>query len=366
MAIYHLSVKPISRSTGRSATAAAAYRSAGRIEDATTGETFDYSRKRGVEHAEIVLPTDAAKQDINWPRDRTALWNAAEAAEARKDARVAREYEVALPHELNAAQRLELVREFSKELANRHGVAVDFAIHAPHREGDTRNHHAHILTTTRKVEATALGAKADIELKDTDRKARGLEPARAEITAIRERWASLSNEHLERHGQIARVDHRSLDAQGITDREPTVHLGPAVSGLERRGKDSIVLERIAEQRIQEAQRRLEAAAELGKLERERVEVARSILVLDGDIKSALATRDVLQKSGKAPSGEELRQQAREQWLAMQEDNARGAPLATGAGLANGIDAGAGISPASPAPDMGKGGGREGPGGGMGM
>src|ERR1700733_5023636 len=92
---YHLSTKPISRGQGRWATAAAAYRSGEFVHDLTTDEAFHYTRKRGVEHTEIVLPTAAAKMDINWARDRQALWNAAEMAEKRVDARVAREYEVA-------------------------------------------------------------------------------------------------------------------------------------------------------------------------------------------------------------------------------------------------------------------------------
>ena len=124
MAIYHLTMKPVSRGMGRSATAASAYRSAELVHDFSSDEVFDYTRKRGVEHAEIVLPTAAVKQDINWARDRQALWNAAEMAEKRKDARVAREYEVALPHELTKSQRIELVREFAGELANRYNVAA--------------------------------------------------------------------------------------------------------------------------------------------------------------------------------------------------------------------------------------------------
>jgi ATP-dependent exoDNAse (exonuclease V) alpha subunit len=368
MAIYHLSVKPISRAGGSSATAASAYRSAERIEDRTSGEVFDYTRRSGVEHTEIVLSTQAAKQDINWARDRQTLWNEAEKAEKRRDARVAREYEVALPAELNKAQRLALTREFAQELANQYGNAVDFAIHRPHWSGDERNHHAHILTTTRKVEATGLGAKTDIELADADRAKKGLGPAKKEITSIRERWAQLSNRHLERAGHKARIDHRTLEAQGI-DREPTVHLGPAVNGLSRKGKDSTVLERIAEQRAQDAQQRLQRAVELGKLERERVEVERSILVLDGDIRSALATRDMLSKSAKAPTPEELRQQAREKWAEMQKG--RGAEPtpspgnAPAASVSKGLDFGQGAAK-SPATDKGKGGGRDGPGGGIGL
>ncbi|MGH9931963.1 MAG: MobQ family relaxase, partial [Pyrinomonadaceae bacterium] len=234
MAIYHLSVKPVSRGAGRSATAAAAYRAAERILDHTTGQVFDYTRKSGVEHAEIVLPLDAAKRDINWARDRQQLWNAAEVAEKRKDARVAREYEVALPQELTKAQRLELTRTFSQELANRYGCAVDFAVHQPHRMGDERNFHAHILTTTRQIEATGLGAKTSIEWSDTDRAKRGLGSGKEEIAEIRERWAALTNEKLQTLGHEARIDHRSLEAQGI-ELQPTVHLGPAVCGMERRG-----------------------------------------------------------------------------------------------------------------------------------
>ncbi|MGB8326462.1 MAG: MobQ family relaxase [Steroidobacteraceae bacterium] len=289
MAIYHLSVKPVSRGGGRSATAASAYRAAELVHDHTTGETFDYSRKRGVEHAEIVLPTEAAKADINWARDRQQLWNAAEEAENRSNSRVAREYEIALPHELTKAQRLELVRGFASEIANRHGVAVDFAIHAPHRSGDERNWHAHLLATTRVIEAQGLGEKASIEWSDTNRRQAELEPARKEIEAIRERWAALTNEKLLEHGHEIRIDHRSLDAQGI-EREPTSHLGPAVSGMERRGIETEVGQRIERERALDAQRRIELAAEMGRLEREHSQVQLSILDLSGDLQAAKQAR----------------------------------------------------------------------------
>ena len=95
--------------------------------------------------------------------DRSALWNAAEQSENRKDARVAREFEIALPHELNSEQRLELTREFAQGLADRHGTAVDFAIHAPHGEIDGRNFHAHLMMTTRAVNSEGLGDKTAIE-----------------------------------------------------------------------------------------------------------------------------------------------------------------------------------------------------------
>ncbi len=148
MAIYHLSMKPISRSRGRSAVAASAYRSASKLTNERDGITHDYTNKSGVEHAEIVLPEGV---DAEWARDRSALWNAAELCEKRKDARVAREFEIALPHELTADQRLEATRIFAHELADRFGAAIDFAIHAPQDDSDIRNHHAHIMMTTRRV-----------------------------------------------------------------------------------------------------------------------------------------------------------------------------------------------------------------------
>jgi hypothetical protein len=318
VAIYHLSVKPVSRGGGRSATAASAYRAAELVRDHTTGQTFDYSRKRGVEHAEIVLPTEAARRDINWARDREALWNAAERAENRSNSRVAREYELALPHELGKAQRLELVRAFAAEIANRHGVAVDFAIHAPHREGDTRNHHAHVLATTRVIEPGGLGEKATIEWSDTNRRKAKLEPAKKEIEAIRERWAQLSNERLHEHGIEARIDHRSLERQGI-EREPTSHLGPAVSALERRGIETRVGQRLEREALEVAQQRLERAAEVGKIEREQRELTASILDVSGDIAAARRERDLTLTRAPTRSLEALQKEGREKWLAMRAE-----------------------------------------------
>ena len=326
MAIYHLSVKPVSRGGGRSATAASAYRAAELVHDETTGQTFDYSRKRGVEHAEIVLPTEAARRDINWARDREALWNEAERAENRSNSRVAREYEIALPHELSKGQRLELVRSFASEIADRHGVAVDFAIHAPHREGDERNHHAHLLATTRVIEPGGLGEKSTIEWSDSNRRKAQLEPARKEVEAIRERWAQLANEKLLEHGIEARIDHRSLEAQGI-EREPTTHLGPAVASMERRGIETEVGKRLELQAIEAAQRRLEFAAERGKIEREERELTASIIDLSGNVESAKRERDLMllraaqqQREGvPTRSLEELQQEGRERWLAMRAE-----------------------------------------------
>jgi ATP-dependent exoDNAse (exonuclease V) alpha subunit len=325
MADYHLSVKPVSRKGGRSATAAAAYRSGELIHDVTSDEVFDYTRKRGVEHTEIVLPTAAAQQDINWARDRAALWNAAEMAENRSNSRVAREYELALPHELTHAQRVELARAFSADIANRYGVAADFAIHAPHWGGDSRNHHAHVLTTTRKIEAGGLGEKSAIEWSDTNRRKAGLVAGDEEIFLIRQRWTTLANEHLQAHGIDARIDHRSLEAQGI-EREPQSHLGPAVSAMQRRGMATEVVKRLEAEGIALAQERLEKAAELGRLEREKVIVERSILDLSGDLEGAKRERDLMllrqsQLAQKPLDLEAVRAQARENWLAYRAEQA---------------------------------------------
>jgi ATP-dependent exoDNAse (exonuclease V) alpha subunit len=219
VAIYHLSVKSISRSAGRSVVAAAAYRSGMALTDERQGLTHDYTRKQGVEDAFIVAPESA-----DWAQDRAALWNAAEAAEKRKDAKTGREYELALPAELDAAARKELAREFAEELVRRYGVAVDVAIHAPGREGDNRNHHAHILTTTRTVGADGMGVKTRVlDVAAT---------ASAEIEQVREVWGKQVNAALERHQVEQRVDHRSFKRQGI-EREPTVHMGVAATSMER-------------------------------------------------------------------------------------------------------------------------------------
>lgn len=221
MASYHLAVKTVSRSSGRSATAAAAYRAGVEIMDERTGLVHDYTRKQGVEHRQLILP-DAAPE---WAADRAALWNAAELAETRKNSTVAREFEVALPTELDNNQRRELVLSFAREISERHGVAVDVAIHAPHRDGDQRNHHAHLLATTRRLEPKGLGEKS----RELDQKQSG------EVERWRERWAELQNYSLELSGVAERVDHRSFKRQGL-EREPEFKQGPAVTAMERRAE----------------------------------------------------------------------------------------------------------------------------------
>jgi hypothetical protein len=245
VAIFHLSVKTISRTAGRSSTAAAAYRAGVEITDERTGEIHDYRRKAGVESAELFLPDGAPE----WATDRAKLWNAAEQSEKRKNSTVAREFEVALPSELSADQRRKLAHDFARELVKRHGFAVDVAIHAPGKEGDTRNHHAHILCTTRKLTAEGFTEKT----RELDDRATGAQ----EVTHWREQWAGLTNAALERAGHAVRVDHRSLEMQGI-DREPAIHLGPSATAIERRGE-------VSEKTQHHQERQQEAAGKVAAL-----------------------------------------------------------------------------------------------------
>lgn len=233
MAIYHLSMKPIARSSGRSAVAAAAYRAGECLTNERDGLTHDYTRKAGIEHAEIVLPRGSTAE---WARDRGALWNAAEAAEKRSDARVAREFEIALPHELTAEERLEATRSFAQGLADRYGTAVDFAVHSPNGETDIRNHHAHLMMTVRSVGVAGLGEKTAIERENGWLLSRELPTSQMQLRDIRQAWEGIANEHLARAGHDLRVDHRSHLDRGL-EIEPTGHMGVYATQMERRGMD---------------------------------------------------------------------------------------------------------------------------------
>lgn len=232
MASYHCAVKPISRSAGRSAVASAAYRAGIELVDQRTGQVHDYTRKSGVLSSEIIAPLGARIAD------HSALWNAVEVAEKRKDARTAREIIIALPDELTAGERRELATEYAEHLSDLYSVAVQLDLHAPDKQGDSRNWHAHLLLTTREVAFTAdgpaLGAKSTLEWSDTDRRKAKLGPASAEIERIREQWAVMQNAALERANRPERVDHRSFKAQGI-DRIPQIKMGQAANALERKG-----------------------------------------------------------------------------------------------------------------------------------
>lgn len=290
MAVYFLQMKTFGRANGSSATSAIAYRAGVRIRDERSGKTYDHTGRHGVMHTEIVLPQGLNDTDMGWARDRNRLWNAVEAAETRKNSRVAREFLVALPAELDAERRLNLVRAFSQQLADRYQFAVDFAIHAPRT--DPRNFHAHMLATTREIKSDGFGAKTTLELNDTARLNRGLQPFVQELIATRERWATATNEALREAQVAARVDHRTLAAQGI-DREPRPQLPRPVYEMERRGEYNAVAERM----------RLEHAARV----RERVQ-------------RAAARFNPPQPRPPAPtqSIDDIRRQARENWLRLRE------------------------------------------------
>ncbi|NTE84654.1 Ti-type conjugative transfer relaxase TraA [Agrobacterium tumefaciens] len=231
MAIYHLSTKPVSRSSGRSAVASAAYRCAVLLTNQRDGLVHDFTRKEGVEHKEIVLPEGLS---ADWALDRSALWNAAEFAEKRKDARVAREFEIALPRELSPEGRLKAARAFAQDLANRYGAAVDFAIHSPSENGDDRNYHAHVLMTTREIRQAGLGEKTRLEHKNARLLANGMATTDMQIQDIRQSWEGIAIRQLQREGLDVRIDHRSLAQRGL-ELSPTGHMGVHASQMERRG-----------------------------------------------------------------------------------------------------------------------------------
>ena len=233
MAIYHMSVKPVRRATGRSAVAASAYRSATLQHDKRTDLTHDYRAKGGVLATGLVLPEGVS---ADWALDREVLWNAAEAAERRKDAKTAKEFEVALPEELTDKQRRELVEAFAQALADDYGAAADWAIHAPSRAGDQRNVHAHILLTVREVTAEGLGEKIRLERENGWLKRMGLSTSHDQVRAWREHWAECTNLALARAGHDVRIDHRSHADRGLTI-QPTRTVGVHATAMSRRGLD---------------------------------------------------------------------------------------------------------------------------------
>jgi ATP-dependent exoDNAse (exonuclease V) alpha subunit len=247
MALYFLNMQTFSRSHGSSAPSLAAYRSGERFRDERTRRTYDHTDRQDVMHKEILLPGRFAGVDMSWATDRSTLWNAAETAENRKNARVAREYLIAVPSELNHPQRVDLVRGFAQELAERYGFAVDVALHAPRnfRGSDLRNFHAHLLATTREVSREGLGGKTTFDLSDESRRKLGLGPGVRELLYARQRWAEVANVALESAHVDARIDHRSLAAQGIS-REPKLWIPRIPYEIERRGGRSVVAEQIRE------------------------------------------------------------------------------------------------------------------------
>lgn len=228
LASYHLSAQPVKRSEGRSVVAMAAYRAGEELKDHRRGTAADYSRRRGVVHAEIIVPEGCAE----WLGDRETLWNHVEDIEVRRDAQLAREINMALPHELTDGERLELVRAFVREQFTSLGMVVDFAIHAPVPEkgDDPRNFHAHLVMTMRQ--ATPLGLRR-VKTREWN--------SDAMLVRWRGAWAAHQNRALRGRGHAARVDHRSLAVQKasalsrgdrvhaeVLERLPEVHVGPKV------------------------------------------------------------------------------------------------------------------------------------------
>jgi ATP-dependent exoDNAse (exonuclease V) alpha subunit len=313
VAVYFLNMKTFGRANGSSAISAIAYRSGERIRDERTGRIHDHSGRAGVINKEIVLPGKLADTDLSWAKDRATLWNAVEAAESRSNARVAREFLVALPAELTPEQRLGLVRDYSRELVERYQFALDFAIHEPRT--DPRNYHAHLLATTREINSAGFGAKTTLELNDTNRMHRGLPPFFQELAETRARWANMANAALRDAQLPVRVDHRSLAAQGI-DREPGLRLPRAIYEMERRGERNDLAERLRAEHETRVQERLErAAAQLAPVALPLVPAARPIA--NGE-RAAIPA---------AQSLEETRRQARENWLRLRQAQAAPAPTA---------------------------------------
>jgi ATP-dependent exoDNAse (exonuclease V) alpha subunit len=297
MAMFRLQITSIKRSENRQATGAAAYRAGEKIRDERTGELHNHTRRRDVTHKEIIVPTRFAGESLEWARDRSRLWNAAEKAEARRDARVAREFQVTLPSELAAPRRETLARAFSQELADRYNIVVDLAIHDPRPGSDPRNFHAHILTTTREVAANGLGGKAGLDMHSVERQRLELPSIPKEFVTLRERWATLTNEALQEAHIDARVDHRSLAAQGI-DREPKPHIPTVAFKIEKSGQRSEVAERLRAEYNSRVQARAQRAAG-------REELAAAAPASEPPRSAQPVPRRSL---------EDVRRQARENWL----------------------------------------------------
>lgn len=228
MAIFHLSVKVISRASGRSAVAAAAYRAGERLHDQRLDRDHDFRAKSGVEHSEIMLPEGAPERFS----DRATLWNEVEVTEKRKDAQLAREVEFAIPREMNQQQGIELARYFVQAEFVDRGMIADLNVHWGVGADGQPKPHAHVMLTMREVGEDGFGQK----VRDWNRT--------EVVEQWRERWADHVNTRLAELDIDARIDHRSLEAQG-TDLDPQDKIGPAASRMGERGLES---ERIEDHR----------------------------------------------------------------------------------------------------------------------
>ena len=221
MAIYHFSAKVISRANGSSAVASAAYRAAERLHDDRLGRDHDFSNKAGVGHSEIMLPKGAPER-LN---DRTTLWNEVEAGEKRKDAQLAREVEFSIPRELNQEQGVQLARDFVEKQFVERGMVADLNVHWDMGKDGQPKPHAHVMLSMREVGPEGFGQKVR-EWNST-----------ALLQEWREAWAEHVNERLAELDIDARIDHRTLQDQGI-DLEPQHKIGPAASRMPEQGLEA--------------------------------------------------------------------------------------------------------------------------------
>ncbi|MEY8335884.1 MAG: MobA/MobL family protein [Lachnospiraceae bacterium] len=278
MAIYHCTIKIISRGKGMSAVGASAYRSGEILKNEYDGVTHDFTRKRGIAHTEILLPPHAPPDFA----DRSTLWNSVEKIEKAKNSQLAREIEVALPVELDREKQIQLVREYVQDNFVSAGMCADIAFH----DKKNGNPHAHIMLTMRPLEQSGeWGAKSKkeyildkngqrIKLKNGSFKTRKVDLTdwndkdKAEVW--RQAWADVTNRYLAEQNIPQRIDHRSYERQGI-EQIPTVHMGVAATQMERKG---IVTEKGEKNRLIREQNRLlkevrRRIAELGKWVKEK-------------------------------------------------------------------------------------------------
>jgi Ti-type conjugative transfer relaxase TraA len=226
VAIYHFSAKVIQRSHGRSAVAAAAYRSASELQDQRIGQSYDFTAKTGVVHSEILLPEGAPER---W-RDRAVLWNEVEATERRKDAVLAREVEFALPRELSQSEGIALAQDFVREQFVARGMVADLNVHWTREPDGELKPHAHVMLSMRTIDGDGFGKK------QRDWNDIGL------LREWRARWAETANARLAALDHDIRIDHRSYADQDVP-LEPQHKIGPAGARREQRGENA---ERAAE------------------------------------------------------------------------------------------------------------------------
>ena len=264
MAEYHLTMKNISRSDGRNAVKSAAYRHGQKYSCDRTNEVYNYSKKKDVEHCEISIPENSPKwakelADLNPHQASQKLWNAVEGIEKRKDARLSKEVEFSLPHELTKEQRLILAREFINENFTSKGMIADWAVHNHFDEKDgIEKPHVHVMLTTRVLkenskESLSFGGEVystkDIAFGEKDRSWNHNDLLRT----IRQNWEVCANKHLEKAGLDVRIDHRSYEDRGI-DLEAQPKIGKAPEEMARRGYTVNRLEEL--ERVKEKNRKL--------------------------------------------------------------------------------------------------------------